>query len=126
MPTTIRAAESRRTETPNATMTTLASPTQGQSEGISLWRVEMDAGVTGPLHSFDSEQLWTVLDGEVVITVAGEATELGPGDTIVLPASLERQVSALSDARLIVCGAADAVATVPGEEAPRGTPPWIA
>jgi quercetin dioxygenase-like cupin family protein len=126
MPIAVRAAESRRTETPNATMTTLASPTLGPTAGLSLWQVEMEAGVTGPLHVFDSEQLWTALAGEVTITVGGKPTELGPGDTVVIPADLERQVTARTAARLMVCGHGAAVAIVPGEESPRGTPPWIA
>jgi quercetin dioxygenase-like cupin family protein len=50
---------------------------------------------------------------------------LSPGDTVVLPAGTERQVTARADAQLIVCGRGDAVVQVPGEAAPRGTPPWI-
>jgi len=126
MPSTVRAAEGRRTETPNATMTTLASPTLGPSAGLSLWRVEMEPGAVGPLHTFDREQLWTVLDGEVTITVEGASSDIAAGDTIVIPATTERQVHARTAARLIVCGSGDAIAAVPGEEAPRGTPPWIA
>jgi quercetin dioxygenase-like cupin family protein len=126
MPTTVRAADNRHTETPVGVMTTLASPTLGPTEGLSLWRVEMEAGVTGPLHVFDREQLWTALAGELTITVDGTPTELAEGDTIVIPAGVERQVFTRTAARLIVCCPADAVASVPGEEAPRGTPPWIA
>jgi len=58
--------------------------------------------------------------------VDGAVADLAAGDTIVIPAGVERQVTARSAARLIVCGAGDAVAAVPGEDAPRGTPPWIA
>lgn len=126
MPTTVRAAEGRRTETPNATMTTLASPTLGPTAGLSLWRVEMERGASGPLHVFDREQLWTVLDGELTIAVDGVPTDLAPGDTVVIPPGVERQVTARAAATLIVCGPGDAVASVPGEDAPRGTPPWIA
>jgi quercetin dioxygenase-like cupin family protein len=126
MPATVRAAESRRTETPNATMTTLASPTLGPTGGLSLWQVEMEAGAVGPLHAFDREQLWTVLAGEATITSDGAATELAAGDTLVIPAGVERQVLSRTAARLIVCGAGDAIVTVSGEEEPRGTPPWIA
>jgi quercetin dioxygenase-like cupin family protein len=126
MSTTVRATERRRTETPNATMTTLASPSLGGSDGLSLWEVEMEAGAAGPLHTFDSEQLWTALEGELTIDLDGASTELAVGDTIVIPAGVERQVHARTAARLIVCGRGDAIVTVPGEEAPRGTPPWIA
>jgi quercetin dioxygenase-like cupin family protein len=120
------AAKARRTETPTAVMTTLASPTQGGSEHLSLWRVEMPTGRSGPLHRFDSEQLWTVLNGQINISCEGAVTELAAGDTVVIPAHVERQVIALQDASVIVCGFGDAVASIPGEDAPRGTPAWIA
>ena len=126
MTATVRAGDNRRTETPNATMTTLASPTLGPTDGLALWRVEMEAGVVGPLHEFDSEQLWTALAGELTITVDGTPSDVAAGDTIVIPAGVERQVAARTAARLIVCGHGDTVVSVPGEEAPRGTPPWIA
>ena len=86
----------------------------------------MPAARSGPLHRFDSEQLWTVLSGRITISCGGATVEVGPGDTVVLPADAERQVTALESASVIVCGYGDAVASVPGEEAPRGTPAWIA
>lgn len=122
---TVRAGQNRRTETPNATMTTLASPTLGATAGLSMWQVEMAAGARGPSHVFDSEQLWTVFEGRVSVSVSGEAIELEAGDTLVLPAGAERQISATTAARLLVCGHGDAVVRVPGEDAPRGTPAWI-
>jgi quercetin dioxygenase-like cupin family protein len=125
MVATVRARKTRRIETPNATMTTLASPTLGATAGLSMWQVEMAAGARGPSHVFDSEQLWTVFEGQVSVSVSGEAIELEEGDTFVLPAGAERQISAGTAARLLVCGHGDAVVRVPGEDAPRGTPAWI-
>jgi quercetin dioxygenase-like cupin family protein len=122
----IRAGDRRRSETPNATMTTLASPTLGATADLSMWQVEMTAGAQGPRHVFDSEQVWTVLEGQLAATVAGEQSELRAGDTVVLPADAERQLSATTDVRALVCGHGDATPRVPGEHAPRGTPPWIA
>jgi quercetin dioxygenase-like cupin family protein len=122
----VRADQRRRTETPNATMTTLASPTLGTTSGLALWQVEMVAGARGPHHVFDSEQAWTVIEGELAVSVASEVAKLGPGDTIVLPAGALRQIEASSDARVLVCGHGDAIVQVPGEPAPRGTPAWIA
>ena len=58
----IRHADSRRTETPNAVMTTLASPSQGGA-GQAVWRVDMRPGQAGPRHVIDTEQVWTVLAG---------------------------------------------------------------
>jgi quercetin dioxygenase-like cupin family protein len=121
----VRQGDTRRVTTPNATMTTLASPTLGGSAGLSLWQVEMGAGQRGPVHVVDSEQVWTVVAGQVSITVDGAGTELGTGDTLVLPAGLPRQIDALRDVRLLVCGHGDATVSVPGEDSSRGTPPWI-
>ncbi|HEX4009355.1 MAG TPA: cupin domain-containing protein [Solirubrobacteraceae bacterium] len=127
MPATpVRAGHTRRIETPNATMTTLASPTLGSSGGLSLWTVEMEAGARGPLHVFDSEQLWTVLAGELSIAVGEDSLALFAGDTIVLPAGAERQVTATTAARIVVCGHGGGRVTVAGEAASRGTPAWIA
>ncbi|HEX4304561.1 MAG TPA: cupin domain-containing protein [Solirubrobacterales bacterium] len=67
-----------------------------------------------------------MLAGELTITVDGTPGELAAGDTIAIPAGVERQGHARTAARLIVCGSGDAIVTVPGEEAPRGTPAWIA
>lgn len=121
----IRSTEVRRVQTPNATMTTLASPSLGFSQTLSLWRVEMQAGQQGPLHVFDSEQVWTAQRGQVAIEVDGATAELDAGDTLVIAAESMRQVTARTDVELLVCGRGDAVASVPGEPTSRGTPPWI-
>ena len=92
--TLIRNADSRRTETPNGTMTTLATPTQGGTQGIAVWRVDMAPGKTGPLHAFDTEQVWTFLDGAATVDLDGRKVEAGAGDTVVLPADLPRQTTA--------------------------------
>lgn len=125
-PTPVRATEARRTETPNATMTTLASPTLGDSTRLSLWEVAMPGGAQGPRHTFDSEQLWTIAEGELRIELDGTAVELQTGDTLALPAGAERRITAVRDTRALVCGHGDAVVRVAGEDTTRGTPPWIA
>ncbi len=118
--------EGRRSETPAGVMTTLASPTVGATAGLSMWEVRMTAGASGPLHVFDSDQIWTVLDGELSVAVADQREAIGSGDTVVIPADLERQIFATTDVRILVCGYGNAIARVPGEPQPRGTPAWIA
>ncbi|WP_051133001.1 hypothetical protein [Nocardia paucivorans] len=66
----IRQSETRRTETPDAVMTTLASPTLGGSSQL-LWRVEMTADNRGPMHSCDTEQIWTILTGRASFDLDG-------------------------------------------------------
>jgi quercetin dioxygenase-like cupin family protein len=122
----IPAAERRRTETPNAVMTTLASPTQGGA-GQAVWRVDMEAGQAGPPHAFDVEQVWTVLDGGATVELDGEAMPVAPGDTVVLPAGAPRRIVADPDAGLaaLVAAPAGARATL-ADGTDRGVPEWIA
>jgi len=121
----VKRADARTTVTPNATMTTLASPTVGATSGRSLWRVDMTAGAKGPMHVFDTEQIWTVIDGHVTIEIEGDAQPLDVGDTLVIPGGTERRVHATTACQMLVTGDATATASVPGESESRGTPPWI-
>jgi quercetin dioxygenase-like cupin family protein len=121
----VKRADTRTTVTPNATMTTLASPTLGASSCRSLWLVDMTVGATGPLHLFDSEQIWTMIDGNAAIEVDGVAHALDAGDTLVIPGGARRRVHATTACRMLVTGDATATASVPGESETRGTPAWI-
>lgn len=133
----IRSGETRRTQTPNAVMTTLASPTQGDSQQ-AVWRVEMTPGHSGPLHGIDAVQVWTVLDGGASIEAGTSTTTLGPGDTIVLPADVARRITAHDTAGLVAVVAAPATmrayvlpGTAAGPHAPvadadKLVPAWVA
>lgn len=119
-------ADARVTTTPNATMTTLASPTQGGSGALSMWRVDMAAGQSGPEHVFDVEQAWHLLDGAAAVVVDGRAIELSAGDTVVVPAGSPRQVSTTAGAAFVVAGPAGGLATPLGGGTPEPVAPaWI-
>lgn len=122
----IRQAEQRRSETPNAVMTTLASPTLGGAER-SLWRIDMAPGQAGPPHTFDVEQIWTVLDGGASIELDGELLALSTGDGVVLPAAVPRRVIADPSAGLAAIATASREArALLADGTDRGVPPWIA
>ena len=118
-----RAGSTRRTETQNAVMTTLASPTQGDASVLSMWQVDMRQGQRDPDHTVDSEQIWHVTSGELAIAIEQESMRLAAGDTLVVPEALPRQVVALTDATAVVCGFGDAIVAMPGEAG--FTPAWI-
>jgi quercetin dioxygenase-like cupin family protein len=103
----IRRADSRRTETPAALMTTLASPAQGGA-GLAVWRVEMRPGQSGPLHGIDTEQVWTVLTGGATVELGEEMLTVAPGDTVVMPADTPRRVRSDATAGLAAIVAAPA------------------
>lgn len=122
----IRRAESRRTETPSGVATTLASPTQGGTTQ-ALWRVDMHPGAAGPQHTFDTDQVWTVLNGGAVIELDGATLTVEPGDTIIMPATAPRQVIADQSAGFAAIVTAPAGARafmLDGTD--RGVPDWIA
>lgn len=123
MPVTVRASDVRRTETPNAVMTTLASPTLGAAAELVLWRVCMETGAAGPDHTFDSEQVWTVVAGVARVTVDGKEAVLATGDTIVMPAGVARRIVAEGPFEALVAGRAGARVTASGHHGV--TPPWI-
>lgn len=120
----VRHADARRTTTPNAVMTTLASPTQGAA-GLAVWRVRMDPGASGPPHRFDTEQVWTVLAGSARIELDGGEHEVGEGDTVVMPAGVPRRIHAgPQGVTTVVAAAAGARATADGGSPV--LPAWIA
>ena len=118
--------EQRVTETPNAVMTTLASPTLGGSTQ-SLWQVRMGPGQAGPLHLMDREQVWSVLDGGATVELADREYTLSVGDTVVLPAGAARRIVSDTATGLfaVVSGAGDGRALL-ADGIDRGVPPWIA
>ena len=123
----ITGAGARVTTTPNATMTTLASPTQGGAV-TSLWRVDLNGKQSGLPHVFDVEQTWHLTSGTATVAVDGHSFALTPGDTLVVPPGATRQVSTAGGAAFIVSGASTGRATPltaegPGDPVP---PAWIA
>ncbi|MEU8919654.1 cupin domain-containing protein [Kitasatospora sp. NPDC048545] len=133
----IRRSDARRSETPNAEMTTFASPTQG-SATLAMWQVDMRAGTQGPLHAMDAEQIWTFLDGSAAVELAGEKHELATGDTLVLPADTARRITTAEGFTAVVASTSPSRAYNPDAITPEGAcalaprdaerllPAWIA
>jgi quercetin dioxygenase-like cupin family protein len=89
----IRDARSRRTQVPSGLVTTLASPAQGGS-GLAVWRMDIAPGAAGPVHAYDTEQVWTVIAGRATVELDGGPVTVTAGDTLVIPAGASRQMIA--------------------------------
>ena len=123
----VRRVEQRTTETPNAVMTTLVSPTLGGA-GQALWEVRMAPGAAGPEHDMSGEQLWTVRAGALTVELDGvPSATLSVGDSVVLPPGRQRRLLAdpRDGATALVTGPGDAHALLP-DGTDRGVPGWIA
>jgi quercetin dioxygenase-like cupin family protein len=121
----VRARQVRRHESPNAVMSTLASPSLGAA-ALAMWRVEMTAGQQGPEHAFDVEQVWTVVGGGADVELDGQTLAVGTGDTLVMPAGAIRRVAAADGGlEALVAAPAGARARL-ADGTDKGTPPWIA
>jgi mannose-6-phosphate isomerase-like protein (cupin superfamily) len=62
-------------------------------EQVCVCHVKYDAGKQVPLHSHEhTEQVMVILEGDVTVTVDGEARSLGPGDVCVINRGREHSV----------------------------------
>lgn len=69
-------------------------------EGAMLNLLEFEPGAAVAPHSHPHEQLGYVLEGELVLTIAGEERRLGPGDAYALPGGVEH--AARAEGRCVV------------------------
>jgi quercetin dioxygenase-like cupin family protein len=121
----VRAAERRITVTPNATMTTVVSPSLGGIAG-SLWWVEMNPGAENPEHAFGQEVVWAVTRGRATIWLGGEGHALEPGDTAVVPAGIMRRIVAGPDGFTAVATTSAPSPVTRADGLPAVVPPWVA
>ena len=108
-------------ETPNAVMRTLSARSTGGSE-LAVWETRMRAGQQGPPHAAEAEQVWTVVSGELEIDADGVTALLAAGDSVRLDGSETRQVSAITDVRVLVTSPVDPMVTTSDGE--RLALPW--
>ncbi len=115
----------RRTETPNAIMTTLVSPTLGGAR-LSVWTVTMEPGQAGPEHLFEVEQIWTIQRGSVLVELGGSTFRLGVGDTAIVPAKQLRRFRSADESGFTALVVAPVGRVLMPDGADRGVPDWIA
>ncbi|ACU76327.1 Cupin 2 conserved barrel domain protein [Catenulispora acidiphila DSM 44928] len=124
----IRTSETRRSQTPAATMTTLASPTLGAADR-PIWRVEVAPGApAGPRHIIDVEQIWVFTTGAADVDLAGQTHSMQAGDTVVVPANAERTITGdpITGFSAIVTAPAGGRAWTLPREGDGIIPPWTA
>jgi len=81
----IAAATAPIFELPHLRVTGLAAPSRGAST-TCVWRIRLDPGTPGALHTVDKEEIFVGLAGEARATVGGREVRIGPGDALIVPA----------------------------------------
>ena len=110
---------------PGATFIGLASPSRGSME-TSVWRVRLDPRTPGLPHRVTREEIFVVTSGSAHATVDGQAHDLTPGCTLVVPPNVDFSLAntgATSFEAIALMPAGGAA--IMGNEAPF-TPPWAA
>ncbi len=64
---------------------------------VSVAHVNLEAGAILPKHSHHHEQVVNVIEGELELTVGGEAIVLKPGLSMILPPMVPHSGRALTD-----------------------------
>jgi quercetin dioxygenase-like cupin family protein len=67
------------------------------TERMTVARVLLAEGARVPEHRHEHEQVATLLEGRLRFVVDGEEREIGPGESVVLPANVPHLVEALED-----------------------------
>ena len=103
--------------------TSLATPSRGSSR-TSVWQVEIPVGENPTPHELVDEEIFVVLEGSAAVSLDGEVSSAGAGDSIVVPPGVP---FALANAgqqplRLLCCLPVGGQARLPGGEP--FTPPW--
>jgi quercetin dioxygenase-like cupin family protein len=122
--TITRGVDAPRVETPNAVMTTLASPAK-QGSDLAVWTVSMRPGQVGPTHAVDADQVYVVTGGRLRLTIEERPHVLETGDAVHLAAGTWREVAVDGQAvatALVAMPAGGRVTLPDGTE--RGVAPW--
>jgi quercetin dioxygenase-like cupin family protein len=72
------------------------------SENLTLVYYKVSEGASVHEHSHPNDEVWNVIEGELEVTIDGEAYVAGPGCAAVIPPNVPHSVRALTDARAIV------------------------
>jgi quercetin dioxygenase-like cupin family protein len=79
----VRSSEAVVHEVHGARFVSYAAPRTGSKE-LCAWRVEIPAGATAPAHTVSREEVFHLLDGELLITLDGRTERAVAGDAVVV------------------------------------------
>ncbi|NGO13211.1 cupin domain-containing protein [Streptomyces sp. HC44] len=79
----VRSSEAVTHEIHGARFVSYATPLTGSKE-LCAWRGEIPAGTKAPAHTVNREEIFHLLDGELLITLDGHTERITAGDTVII------------------------------------------
>ncbi len=79
----IRSSEAVTHEIHGARFVSYATPLTGSKE-LCAWRGEIPAGTKAPAHTVNREEIFHLLDGELLITLDDDTHRIAAGDTVII------------------------------------------
>lgn len=103
--------------------TSLATPSRGSTD-TSVWKVEILPGTPATPHWLTREEVFVVLEGTASVRIAGNDSQAGAGDAIVVPAGAEFELAnaGAGPLRLLCCLPVGGQARL--ADGSTFTPPW--
>jgi quercetin dioxygenase-like cupin family protein len=81
----VRSSEAVTHEIHGVRFVSYATPRSGSKE-LCAWRGEIPAGLKAPAHTVSREEIFHLLDGELLITLDGRTERIAAGDTVIINA----------------------------------------
>jgi quercetin dioxygenase-like cupin family protein len=72
------------------------------SPSMTFAHYEFDAGSSIHAHFHPEEEVWTVIEGELEITIGGTTRRVGAGGVGIVPSGIPHSVRAFSNGKAIV------------------------
>ncbi len=101
----------------------LASPSRGATETMT-YRVELIGGQQLPEHTHDHEEVSHVVSGRWFVSVAGEESDLGPGDTVMIPAGVTHSSRTREGDEAVILTSMPTGTAMIRDDGERRSPPW--
>ena len=75
--------------------------TLGTTDNLMLAEFSLDEGAIVPLHSHPHEQVASVIEGRLELSIDGESRSLGPGSVAVIPPNAQHGGRAITACRVV-------------------------
>jgi quercetin dioxygenase-like cupin family protein len=72
------------------------------SHNMTFGHYHFDTGASIHEHSHPNEEVWNVIEGQLEVTIDGDARVAGPGFVAIVPPNTLHSVRAISNGRAIV------------------------